>query len=271
MPAKPSLVLPNGYGHGWKPDTPDHRDYDNLFRDWVDKKGLRRAITADVGLQDQYLPSVRNQGRQGACTGHAFRGCMMYSLRKKSEAYRKPGYDLSPAMAYWLGREIETTTGMDVGAELRDVLKGGVKYGMCHEQYMPYDELNWTRKPSKQAYKNGAIHQIAVSYKPCLTIDDILQALALDIPVAIGTAWFNDSDGPNGDMPMPSRSSKLDGGHAIWVHKGLVSRRRLRYQNSWTAQWGDKGYGTIPFDFMPDPTNSRAPQLMDDCWAIVHE
>lgn len=250
------LVLPSGRGHGWRPDTPSHRDY--LFRD---KFTARKAITGPVGLQEAFLPAIRDQGTLGSCTGHGVSGCLMYGLRQRG---RKTV--LSARYSYYQGRVIEACVPEDSGCEIRDVVKAAVKLGVATEATCPYHPLtHFARKPTKAADKTAQSHQIMVGYYRCLTVDDVLQALDNGMPVVGGFSCFSNlpQADANGHVPMPGPRDRLEGGHCVMFVRGDPSTREFKFANSW-GEWGDHGYGYLPFEYL-----ERG--LADDFWSISHE
>jgi C1A family cysteine protease len=251
-------VLPNRRAAGWLPDVPDHRD--QLF------KGLkpRKAITEKVALKEEFLPPIGDQGNLGSCTGWAIRACLLYSLRQQGEVFRKPGYGLSALFAYYQARLLDNSVNEDSGAYIRNVVKGAFNVGVATEASWPYKIERFAHKPSATAEKTARWHQVKGGYKRCLDVDDILQAISYDTPVAGGFSWFSNSDGPNGHMPMPGPRDSLEGGHAICIVGGDPKTREFKFSNSWSDKWGDDGYGYVPFAFM-----ERG--WMDDCWAVLHE
>jgi C1A family cysteine protease len=247
------LVLPNGRGHGWKPDTPDHRDYTLRMR------GAFVHVPDVVGLKEEFFPPVRNQGQLGSCTGFGTSGALMYKLRQ-----RKRSTELSALYAYYQARVLEGSVREDAGAEIRDVVKAAANIGIAREKCWPYRPRRFAAKPSAEANKSAAPHQV-VRYYRCDGVEEVLQALAADMPVVFGFSCFSNlgEADRNGFVPMPGPKDGLEGGHCVWIVKGDQPTRVFRFQNSW-GDWGDHGFGYLPFAYFENG-------LADDAWAIDHE
>jgi C1A family cysteine protease len=251
-----SLVLPSGRGHGWRPDTPDHRDV--AFK----AKFSGGVIPDVVQLDDTAFPAVRDQGDLGSCTGHGVTGALMYRLRVRKHPVQTR---LSALYAYYQGRVIEACVKEDSGCEIRDVVKAAAKIGVATESSWPYDVRKFARTPPHTADKTAASHQV-VRYYRCLDIDDILHAIAAGLPVVGGFSCFSNlDDGPEpGVIPMPGPKDTLDGGHCVWFCGGNARTRVLVFQNSWSREWGANGFGSLPFEYVEKG-------LADDFWAVDHE
>ena len=117
-----------GFGYGWIPDLPDHRDfsYGALHRVPV-------RLPASVDLRRACSP-VEDQGDLGSCTGNALAGAV--ELLEKKDGI--PLVNVSRLFVYYNERAIEHTVGEDAGAMLRDGIKTLVKQGVCAEKKWPY-------------------------------------------------------------------------------------------------------------------------------------
>jgi C1A family cysteine protease len=250
------LILPNGFGHGWRPQTPSHRDL--RFRD---HKPIV-PITEDVSLREDCLPAVRDQGQFGSCTGHGSTAALMYSLATKGKRVA-----LSARYAYWLGRLKEACVQEDSGCEIRDVIDQLVHFGAPRIELDPYGKTwpDMVKPPTKAAAKDALRHQVKTNRYLCSTVDEVLSAIKQGMGVVFGFTCFSNLDsGQLGHIPMPGPTDNITGGHCVIAVKGLVHDRYLKFQNSWTTSWGDSGYGYLPFDFI-----NRG--LASDMWAVEHE
>ena len=65
-----------------------------------------------------------------------------------------------------------------------------------------------------------------------------------------------------GNVPLPGTSEVAIGAHALLAAGYDDSRNVFSVRNSWSANWGDKGYCYIPYDYMTDSN------LASDIWTI---
>ena len=61
---------------------------------------------------------------------------------------------------------------------------------------------------------------------------------------------------------MPGRDESVLGGHAVLLVGYDDSTRRFRLRNSWSEDWGQQGYGTLPYEYVTDGN------LSDDFWCV---
>ena len=65
-----------------------------------------------------------------------------------------------------------------------------------------------------------------------------------------------------GVVPIPGPKERELGGHAVLAIGYDDSQGRFIVRNSWGQKWGDKGYFTMPYDYL------TTPDLSDDFWVI---
>lgn len=56
-----------------------------------------------------------------------------------------------------------------------------------------------------------------------------------------------------GQMPMPKKGEKVMGGHAVMAVGYNDKNNNMIVRNSWSEQWGDKGYFYCPYEFITNP------------------
>lgn len=241
--------------YGWQPDLPDHRDL-------VYKKIAPRAakLPASIDLSLGCSP-VEDQGRLGSCTANALVGALEF-LEKKDAV---PATDLSRLFLYYNERAIEGTVGDDSGAFLRDGIKSLAKQGVCSEAAWPYAIADFTKKPSPACYTAAKKHKI-LSYHRLETVDEMRTCLADGYPFVFGftvyDAFESAAVAKSGVLNLPKPAERVVGGHAVMAVGYNDKQKRFLVRNSWAADWGKKGYFTMPYAYLGDRNRS------DDFWTI---
>jgi C1A family cysteine protease len=216
-----------------------------------------------VDLSGKCTP-VFDQGELGSCTGNAIVGALEYQENIQSET----PVHLSRLFVYYNERLLEGDTDQDAGAEIRDGIKTLLLYGACDDALWPYDVSKFTEKPSLEAYTDGLKHKALQYQSVDQTQDALTHALASGHPVVIGITVYDslesDEAAATGTVPMPdTQAEQCLGGHAVLLVGYDLEKRLWKVRNSWGPDWGDKGYFTLPFDYLLDP------DLSDDFWAIL--
>jgi C1A family cysteine protease len=75
-------------------------------------------------------------------------------------------------------------------------------------------------------------------------------------------SFESDQVAKTGILNMPKPDEPEVGGHAVMGVGYDDAKKRLLVRNSWGADWGMKGYFTMPYDYVA----SR--DLSDDFWTI---
>jgi C1A family cysteine protease len=244
-----------GLRYGWVPDVPDQRDY--LY-------GAVHPVPATLPRRIDLRPgcsTVENQGNLGSCTGNALAGAVEFLERKDGVRFE----DASRLFIYYNERVIEGSVKSDSGAMLRDGIKTLQKQGVCSEKRWPYIVSKFATKPPTSCYKEGLNHQIT-SYRRIITLDDMRTCLAEGFPFVFGFTVYESFEtqevARTGIVSMPKPEERAVGGHAVLAVGYDDTARRFIVRNSWGADWGQKGYFTMPYDYCADRN------LSDDFWTI---
>jgi C1A family cysteine protease len=242
--------------YGWVPDVPDQRDY--LLKA-VLKVPAKLPVSVDLR---KTCSKVEDQGELGSCTANSLAGALEFLERKDKV---KPFVDFSRLFIYYNERVIEHTVRSDSGAMLRDGIKTLAKQGACSEVSWPYDIVRFAKKPTAACYKE-ALNHVITSYHRIITVDEMRTCLAEGFPFVFGFSVYESFEtqtvAKTGTVVMPKSKEKCLGGHAVMAVGYDDAKKRFLVRNSWGTDWGQKGYFTMPYDYL------KSRDLSDDFWTI---
>ena len=217
-----------------------------------------------------YKDLVLNQGREGACTGFGLACTINYLLwrraleehggkeLKKSELPPQ----VSQRMLYHLARFYDEWPGEDYeGSSCRGAVKAWHKHGVCSLKLWPYRNKKGQAKfvkPAKGWEKDAANRPLGVYYRiDKNSITDMQAAIqevgAIFVSGQVHKGWNlkkSKSGKKVSHKNLPRIAWKEDtqqqGGHAF----ALVgfNRRGFIVQNSWSSDWGMKGFAILAYD-----------------------
>lgn len=238
--------------YDWKPDLPDQRDFMLV-------KAPRKRLAKSVDLRSRCTP-IEDQGDLGSCTAHAITSALEF-VDNLDGAYT----ERSRLMLYYLERALEGTISQDAGAQIRDGVKACAKTGVCDEKLWPYAIAKFKAKPPVACYTDAAKRKIT-SYLRAADLTAMRASLSDGFPVTFGFSVYesfeSDAVAATGKVPMPKKSERLLGGHAVLAVGYNDATRRLLVRNSWGTGWGVKGYFTMPYAYLEDRN------LSDDFWTV---
>jgi C1A family cysteine protease len=252
MPTQPHRRQIQRYG--WIPDLPDARDL--LF---APPPEHAQGLPASVDLRPK-MPAVYDQGQLGSCTANAIAAAVEFTEIEEGEAAATP----SRLFIYYGERQIEGTVRQDSGAQIRDGIKVVATVGAPPETDWPYDIAKFANKPPKKAFDDAAKAK-AIQYLS-VAPNYLKGALAVNFPVVIGFTVYSGFESPDvaktGVLNLPQKGEQVMGGHAVLVVGYKDSSQRFIVRNSWGAGWGQKGYFTMPYAYLLNPS------LSSDFWTI---
>lgn len=244
--------------YSWIPDVPDFRDHC-----FVARPRVIAQLPPAVDVRNAANVPV-DQGELGSCTGNAIAMCDYFVQVK--EGHKKAA--LPSRLAIYYGeRVLEDTVSQDAGAMIRDGFKVVANTGAAAEKYWPYNIAKFARKPTK-TYFNNAIKHKALEYKRLdgTSLVELKTCLAEGYPFVFGFSVYasfeSDAVAANGIVPMPQKDEQMLGGHAVLCVGYDDSKKRFTVQNSWSDQWGDKGFFYMPYEYLTNPN------LADDFWTM---
>lgn len=263
---------------GWEHDLPDVRDLraetskiEKVLSKSEPLRAAKKSLPPAVDLRKWCSP-IEDQGELGSCTANAGVGLLEYFERR---AFGKH-LDASRLFLYKITRDLLNRKG-DQGAYLRSTMKSMVLFGIPPERYWPYVIEHFDTEPTPFCYAFAANYKSIQYYrldpagtKPSLVLVNVRQALAAGLPAMFGFSVYSSlpGAGEGGDIPFPQDGDRLEGGHAV-VAVGYDDNRKigrekgaLLIRNSWGKEWGEKGYGWLPYAYIEQ-------ELADDFWSLV--
>lgn len=242
---------------GYIKDVLDPRDYT-----YAATNTTKPGVQSKFSLKNA-LPPVLNQGNLGSCVSNAVSNTLLY-IDFKNKRPRTILY--SRLFNYYNTRVLEGTVRIDSGCQIRDAIKVVNKVGSTDEQIWPYIIKKYVDRPVPLAYTD-AIKKTVTKYRRVnQTRADIKSCISSGYPVIIGflcfASMFTTACYKTGVIPMPKRGEQLYGGHCILLVGYDDATQTYEFQNSWGTMWGNKGFGTIPYAYIENPSYAS------DFWMI---
>lgn len=248
---------------GWKKDIPDDRDL---------RLGLlqQRVLPSSIDLRWAMPQWIADQGDTNSCVGQATSALIEHAILRLDADDWIP----SASYIYWNARKLDGSLNEDGGCQIRNAIKGLVQYGVCYNEYWPFNPDTIQTEPSPEAYTRA--HTSLLSYYKRVnrvpnrvTLNEIKSSLVDGNPVVFGFRVFDqflsEHCAKTGVVDMPGANDQPIGGHAV-VGVGYTDDwRRVICRNSYGNAWGmpeAPGHFSISYDYVTNP------DLASDFWMI---
>lgn len=221
-----------------------------------------------------WCPPIKNQKPLNSCTACAAIDLVEYFQNRTHDEYT----NASVLFLYKVARKLMHREG-DVGASIRETMKAMVLFGIPPKEYWPYEPSKIDEEPSGFCYSYAQNYQTIQYFRldtPGLRVSDLLaqikMTLVAGLPSMFGltiySSIYEDVNYKRGYIPIPKPKDNVEGGHAV-VAVGYDDSKTigdsvgaLLIRNSWGTNWGEQGYGWLPYDYI-------LKGLTSDWWSLI--
>jgi C1A family cysteine protease len=272
-------------GTGWRPEPVDRRDFTTshpplagLLEKLALRKLLRRKrLPASADLR-QWAGPVQFQGGFNTCNAHVVAGLVTYFENKSH------GKEVAPSrlFLYKVAKNFLQSDG-DAGVYIRQVMGVLKLVGVPPERYWPYPDPGTmtqprTTDPLLEAEPTAFCYAVADDYRamsyyrlvePDQEPAELLRLakahLAAQVPFAFGFPLYQSAlqAQTTGRIPYPATPQPNLANHAVvaigyddtleigdGIDGAAKTRGALLIKNSWSDQWGEQGFGWLPYEFL---------------------
>lgn len=262
--------------------TPKREDVDELLLKMNVLKS-RESLPESVNLQ-QWCSPVRNQGELNSGAAFAGSGIIEYYENITAGKY----VEASSLFLYKVARNLLQETG-DISVLPRAIMGALVLIGVPPERYWPYTDNpgdipnGFDREPPAFCYSLAQNYQV-IQYlridQPEISKNEFLDLIKINISEKFPLIFKFDvyesiSQGiSNGKIPYPEDNEELilpDHGVMVVGYDDSIKIKNtnnneetegaLLVKNSWSIDWGDNGYGWLPYEYVLDG-------IVSDCWSL---
>ena len=225
----------------------------------------REQLPDVVDLRSLSSP-IEEQYTMGSCVGNALASIMEFFYCYSTGAVKR----FSRLFIYYNARMLEDeyvrrdATENDSGADLQYAIISLMQFGCCEEMFWPFEEHLINIRPNENAYIQASQYRLHDFSRLTHNIQQLRQCLAQGYPFVMAIRIYSSfASNHRGYIPLPKSKEKASQyRHAVVCVGYIHSQRLFIIRNSHGTQWGDRGYGYLPYDYVMDE------DLTKDLWAL---
>jgi C1A family cysteine protease len=264
------------YCLGWQKSLPDFRDY---TPELAEVRAIFERLRAVPATNDtlpeseslaSYFSEVDDQKQLNSSPAQACVDLVQYFDRRALGRT----VALSKLFVYQATQRLLRASGNN-GIDLRTTLKAIVAFGIPYEQHWPYDLEKINDEPAAFLYafadRFRSIRYVRLDGRNRTgqeTLALVKSLLNAGFPSVFGFS-VPTSITRDADIPYRPTFDTIQGGQAV-VAVGYDDQRisstkgALQFRNSWGRNWGDEGYGWLPYAYVEE-------QLAADFWTVISD
>ena len=210
------------------------------------------------------FPPVFNQGQLNSCTANAASAALYFDMDKQGLT---DIFIPSRLFIYYNERALEGSIDNNAAVSMHDCIKTISRTGVCKADAWPYDANKYQDKPPQSTYDFAKGHKAIKYHKISANLSHLKACLKDGYPFIFGFKIYpgfeSSAARASGIVPMPKAGEKSIGGHAVVAVGYNDSTEQILIRNSWGADWGQGGYGYMPYEYF---TSSK--DLAFDYWVL---